>query len=360
MEEIPGDQAYVDKMKVLLSAGELPDIVYASGYNLLDLALEKGAVTDLTPYLDADPEWKGIFHPKSLEFNTRNGKIYSLPYSKQLIGYFYNKELFEKAGIAGPAKTWDEFFRILDKLKAAGITPISMDTADTGWLTSLLLCSMIGTNGENGNKFMNTMQPKDYMTSEFIEAAGKIQMMFQKYTTKDAVGGKYENGANNFFAGKTAIIANGPWMIADFSNTKKVPEGFNKKVDVAIYPENGVFNGPMLGMFVASKDKEHADAAVKVVKHFTSLEGQSLLLSTIGRTPDSPKLEITPEMKEKQPLLTKLIELSKGAKYEYNDYQAQWYPNTLDVLSTDYPALALGKITPEEFAGKLTETAKKN
>ncbi|SKA75359.1 raffinose/stachyose/melibiose transport system substrate-binding protein [Caloramator quimbayensis] len=155
IEEIPGDQAYVDKMKVLLSANELPDIVYAGGYNLLDPALEKNAVVDLTPYLDADPEWKAMFSKEVLEFNSRNGKIYSLPNERQVIGYFYNKELFKKAGINEPPKTWDEFFAVCDKLKAAGITPLSMDTQDSGWLTSLWMNSMVGTNGDNGNKLFS-------------------------------------------------------------------------------------------------------------------------------------------------------------------------------------------------------------
>lgn len=45
---------------------------------------------------------------------------------------------------------------------------------------------------------MNTMNPTDYNTPEMIAAAEKIQKMYQNYTTQDAIGGKYENAANNF------------------------------------------------------------------------------------------------------------------------------------------------------------------
>jgi len=129
------------------------------------------------------------------------------------VGYFYNKELFTKAGIAGPAKTWDEFFSDLEKLKTSGTSAISMDTGDGGWCTGILLSGLIGTNGDAGNKFMNTLQPTNYETPEFIDAAKKIQLCFQKYTTTDAIGGKYDAAANNFLTGKTAMIFNGPWMI---------------------------------------------------------------------------------------------------------------------------------------------------
>lgn len=359
IEEIPGDQAYVDKMKVLLSADELPDLVYAGGYNLLDSALEKDAVVELTPYLDANPEWKAMFSERDLEFNSRDGKIYSVPEENQPIGYFYNKELFAQAGVE-PAKTWDEFFANCDKLKEAGITPLSMDTADSGWLTTLWLGSIVGTSGEAGNKFMNTSNVTDYNTPEFLNAVTKIQEMFTKYTTPDAVGGKYENGANNFLSGQTAMIANGPWMIEDFRDTTKAPEGFADKVGVALYPGQGVYDAPMYGYFIASKDQAHADATAEFLKFLTSEETQLKSLEMIGRIPTSPQLEISDEISEKHPLLVELIDSLKDAKYRYNDYQTLWYPNTLDKISTDYPALALNRMTPEEFIERLTETASKN
>jgi len=360
IEEIPGDQAYVDKMKVLLSADELPDLVYAGGYNLLDAALEKNTVVDLTPYLEADPEWKAMFTDRDLEFNSRDGRVYSVPEERQIIGYFYNKELFAKVGVEEPPKTWDEFFEVCEKLKAAGITPLSMDTADTGWLTSLWMNSIIGTNGEAGNEFMNAIYVDNYNNKEFVDGVEKIQKMFLNYTTSDAVGGKYENGANNFLSGKTAMIANGPWMIEDFKDTTKAPEGFIDKVGVAAYPGQGIFDAPMLGYFVASKDKEHADATVKFLKFLTSKETQLRGLDVLGRIPTSPQIEIGDDIKNKHRLLVELVEAANGAKYKYNNYQSLWYPNVLDKLSTDYPALALDKMTPEEFAKRLTEAALKN
>ena len=86
----------------------------------------------------------------------------------QVIGYFYNKDLFKQAGITEPAKTWDEFFQQCDKLKAAGITPLSMDTADSAWVTQLWMGAMVGTESDAGLEFMNTMNPTDYNTPEML------------------------------------------------------------------------------------------------------------------------------------------------------------------------------------------------
>lgn len=360
IEEIPGDQAYLDKMKILLSADDLPDIVYAGGYNLIDLAIGVVDIVDLTPYFEEDPEWKAAFSENDLQFNARDGKYYGVPEERQPIGYFYNKELFAQAGLEGPAKTWDEFFDQCETLKAAGITPLSMDTADSGWVSGLWLGSMLGTAGEAGNEMMNTYNIKDYNTPEFLHASENLQKMFMEYTTIDAIGGKYENAANNFLSGNTAMMANGPWMIPDFSNLEKTSADFADKVGVALYPDNGIYDAPMYGFFIASKDKEHADAAVEFLKFMTNEEAQLRALKMIGRIPPSPNLDLDDETRVAYPLLAELIDLNKEADYIYPYNQASWYPNVVDKLSTDYPALGMGDITPVEFIERLNQTAQKN
>ena len=144
-EDVPGDANYVDKIKVQLGTGDLPPVVYGGGYNLLDLALAKDVVVDLTPYVEADPEWKALYSDVALTTNSRDGKIYASSSEGSLVGYFYNKDLFAQAGIDAPATTWDEFWQQCDKLKAAGITPLALDTADSAWVTSLWAGAMIAT-----------------------------------------------------------------------------------------------------------------------------------------------------------------------------------------------------------------------
>jgi raffinose/stachyose/melibiose transport system substrate-binding protein len=356
-ESIAGDDNYVNKIKVLLSANQLPDIVYAGGYNLLDMCLAKNAVVDLTPYMKADSAWKDSFDTRTLDFNSRNGKIYAAPDETQVIGYFYNKDLFKKAGIASPAKTWDEFFTDCDKLKASGVAPLSMDTQDSAWITSLLTGAIVGTGSSSGAQFMDKMNPTKYDTPDFAFAVKKTQLMLQKYTTSDAIGGKYENGANNFYSGKTAMLANGSWEISNFSDTTKAPADFAKKVGVAIYPNNGVYNAPMIGYFVCAKDKAHQDAAVQVVKYFTSQEVQSMALDTVGRVPSSPKVQITDSVKQKYPLLSELLEAKNSAKYQFCNLQATMYPSVLQKYQDDLPMLASGKLTAEQFCTDLTNAA---
>lgn len=360
-EDVPGDANYVDKIKVQLGTGDLPPVVYGGGYNLLDLALAKDVVVDLTPYVEADPEWKALYSDVALTTNSRDGKIYASSSEGSLVGYFYNKELFEKAGIAEPAKTWDEFWEQCDKLKAAGITPLALDTADSAWVTSLWAGAMIATSGDEGYEFMKQMNPIDYNNQPTIDAFTNVQKMLQEYTTLDAIGGKYEHAANNFLSGQAAMIANGPWMIGDFSDETKTTADFADKVGVAIFPGNFVYDAPIQGYFVTKQDDPALEeAAVEMVKFFTSAHAQQVALEVQGMVPASSTVEITETAKQNYPLLVEFLDLAEGATVRTDNLQATMYPNLLDVVSQDLPLLASGEMTATEFCQTLSTEAAKN
>ncbi len=360
-EDVPGDANYVDKIKVLLGTGSLPPVVYGGGYNLLDLALQRNNVVDLTDLVNADAEWKALYNDEAIKTNSRNGRIYASSVEGSIIGYFYNKELFQKAGITEPAKTWEEFFIQCDKLKAAGITPLSMDTADSGWVTTLWLGALVATENAAGLDFVNQFQPFNYNTPEMVKAVTTIQRMLQNYTTQDAIGGKYENAANNFLSGKTAIIANGPWMMGDFADTTKTTADFAGKVGTAIYPGNFVYDAPIQGYFVTKQSNPALqEAAIEMVKFFTNAHAQELGLEIQGMVPASSTVSISSNARAKWPLLTGFLDEAKNAQYRSDNIQATMWPNLLDVVSQELPQLASGRVTPAQFCKILTDNAEKN
>ena len=360
VETIPGTDNYVDKMKVLISAGELPDIILPTGINLLDLAYEAGQLVSYTPYFEADPEWAESVSEEGKEFNTRDGQIYAIPMERNTMGYFYNKEIFAQVGIE-PAETWEEFWDNCEAIKAAGYQPLSLDTAEGAWYTGQLLGAIVGTSSETGNEFMNTYQPADYNFPEMIDAVNWIQKSFLEYTTADAVGGNWAPGASHFYQGDTAIFMNGAWTIKDFYDRKVSPEGFEDKVGVAMYPEHGLYDAPTTGVMCGSKDQEHADAAMKVIKLYTSAEVQMRFAMAGGTVPDSPLVEIGEEMSAENPILTELVGLVPDAEWTFGDHASLWYVNVCDEMSANLlPQLAQDKMTAEDFCAAMTKKAQEN
>lgn len=362
-EEIPTTDAYNQKIKLLISSGDLPDIVLNGGNNITELAANSGKVADLTPYFEKDPEWKALFDEKSLEFNTVDGKIYGVPVSKEISYIYYNKDLFTKAGLTAPDTayaTWDEFFAACDTLKASGITPLGMDTADSGWLTNLWYSALIGTSGEAGNTWMNSIYPKDFNTAEVIGATKTLQKMLSEYTTPDAIGGKYDPMATHFFNSEVAMFPNGPWMIPDFKNTEKAPEGFSDKIGIMLLPGYGMEMVPTPGDMVGAKTPEKIEAAVAFLKFETTLENQIKALEMTGLQPVSSTITIPEELKTANPLMAQVLDIQSKAKMTYGQNQAYWYQNTIDIFSTLLPELAYKNITPEDFCKELTNSAKEN
>ena len=71
-------------------------------------------------------DWIGDLNEAGVGLYQVDGKQYGVPFDLGMVGFWYNKELFEKAGISAPPATWGEFLDAVGKLKAAGITPIAL------------------------------------------------------------------------------------------------------------------------------------------------------------------------------------------------------------------------------------------
>ena len=67
------------------------------------------------------------------------GKLYGFPILSSARAFFYNKDLFARAGLAGPPKTWDEFVQTARKLRALGggvigyALPLGPEEAQAEW-----------------------------------------------------------------------------------------------------------------------------------------------------------------------------------------------------------------------------------
>lgn len=364
VEYVPGQHDYVSKLKTEYAAsGTLPPIVTLKrDPTLAKLWIEKDELVDLKPYFEASPDWQAISLKDSVDLNTVNGKLIAAPDTfVTAIGYFYNKELFAKAGIKQTPQTWDEFFAALEQLKAAGIPALALHTDDTGWSPMLLFEALLARTQE-GRDFLNQRFPDNFGYPYMVEAAKDLAKLFQ-YTTPDALGAKYPIAANNFLNGKAAIMPNGPWMIADFRDPSKSSAGFGDKVGVALYPGNVAIDdtGRQLGDWAVTKNHppEVVQAAVEFIKWMNSAEVVRQRVIRLGST--APNLKLPKEdLAQIDPLAAQLIEQVQEKKAPVlPNYQGQW--NTLiqnETLVQNLPQLALGKMTPEQFVEALTKAAK--
>ncbi|WP_080832639.1 ABC transporter substrate-binding protein [Cohnella massiliensis] len=115
---------YTQSLDIALATNEGPDVFF-DGATAFNDNLPKGNLAPFNDYLTL--EFKERFGEGAFVegINVVDGSIYSLPAISTTPRLFYNKDIFEKAGIAAPPKTLDELVQtakqITDKLKGEGI-----------------------------------------------------------------------------------------------------------------------------------------------------------------------------------------------------------------------------------------------
>ena len=121
------NEAFKAKLPTLLQSDDAPSMFYTWGGGVLKAQSETGKIRDITAAMDADGgAWRNSISPAAVDGLSIDGKVYAAPFQSGLVSFFYNKALFEQAGVdATTIKTWADFTAAVQKLKDAGITPIA-------------------------------------------------------------------------------------------------------------------------------------------------------------------------------------------------------------------------------------------
>lgn len=121
------NEAFKAKLPTLLQSNDAPSMFYTWGGGVLKAQSKTGAIRDITAAMDADGgAWRNSISPAAVDGLSIDGKVWAAPVQSGLVSFFYNKALFEQAGVdASAIATWDDFLAAVSKLKEAGITPIA-------------------------------------------------------------------------------------------------------------------------------------------------------------------------------------------------------------------------------------------
>lgn len=328
---------YRQNLKRLNVTDKLPAVItdlrmLPSYYRLL---VEDHRIVDLAPYIEADQEWKQMIEPVVLDScSEEDGSVYLGPVSTAAFscsGIFWNKELFEQAGIEEFPQTWEEFWDCCEKLQARAITPLGLHTEGTGW-SAMLLATAEMADSEEGAAFMNELYPVSYQKDCIYHMADTLQKLY-KYTTKDAMNADFDVAYNNFIAGKSAMLANGYWMI------DQLPEEFREKVRFSPFPGNKLISSPeTFGWAVVdSYSDEVKQGAVEFLK-FRTKKNKKLKEDLFSQDQNTSRL------------LQDYIRAYCGQPQIVPNYQVKWNSVLQEsTLGEALPALAQKKITQADF-----------
>lgn len=280
------------------------------------------------------------------------GTLKTIPYQPNVFAFFYNVDLFEKAGITETPKTWDEFLAVCKKLKDAGITPMTMDDA---YATSVIGYHLGRYVGEEG--VVDIVKNGKWDDPAVAKMAADIEDLAKKGYFSENVGSNvWPNGQNVELAGGTvAMYLNGSWL----PNEVKDTAGPDFKWGCFAYPSvNGGTTGPETNnfgaqVFAINKDSKMAKEAFDLICKITKGEfDQKLAEASIGIPADSTNAEWPELVSCAKPVIEEsTARFTWAVGVESNE-------NMTPVIKENFIKLMAGTMSADEFVKAMQDASK--
>ncbi|HZM79982.1 MAG TPA: extracellular solute-binding protein [Candidatus Limnocylindrales bacterium] len=351
------NEAFKAKLTTVTQAGNPPDIFHSWGGGVLKQQKDAGLVKDITSDTSS---WIGTLLPASVGPYQVDGKQYGLPFDLGLVGFWYNKDLFTKAGIAAPPSTWDDFLNAVGRLKASGVAPLALAGADKWpghYYWAYLAMRVAGLDG-----LKQAAIDKSFDKPEFVQAGRLLKELvglqpFQKgflgvkYDTPDGQAATVGNGT-------AAMELMGQWAPSVQKSSSNSKTGLGDKLGFFTFPSVKDGKGKATDAFGGGNGfaigRNAPPAAIDFVKFLLSVENQQKAAVTDSIVPITKGAETALQ----DPNL-KAVSKALGAATGYQLYLDQAYPPAVGQQVNDSVAeLIAGKASPEQVTSAITKVAK--
>jgi len=331
-----------DALNVAVQSNSLPDLFWVQGNKSTKMAemARNGYLLNLDKYnLDTSRYPQGC-----IDYATVDGSIYcSFPAFTDYVTMYYNKDIFDKYGLAKP-ETWDDFVKVCETLKQNGEIPIALGGKgdwDRYWFLQLtapvFYNDLLGSLSEF--KFDIDYAPMAKGFSVFREFVEK------GYFGSDVAATDGAGAQLAFTNGKTAMIIDGTWNNSIYESTGlnigrfAIPDNNGKR-----YSQSGFSN---FLTYAASSKTKYPDEAVKYIEFLSSKEAQQILHDKVGGIPVIDDIESASEA---------IREMADFDIIGYNVYHvlsavANENSKPQEILVSDIgPKVMLGELTGEQAA----------
>jgi multiple sugar transport system substrate-binding protein len=251
---------YFTKLQTMIAGGIAPDVFELNYENFVSYAA-KGVLRDLEPLAAADADFdEKVFYPRAEGAFNYNGMQLGLPETFSTVVLFYNKDLFDQAGLDYPASdwTWDDAVAAAEQLTDA-------DAGVWGLYSPIQFWEFYKKAAQNNCEFFSEDMTEVTINSpECVEAVETMVGFVEAgVMPSDADMGGISDG-DMFVNGQIAMDVTGIWMFAAF-------EGAEHEWDIQVEPgmqeQATHFFANALSVFAAT---EHSEEAWQWARFFSS------------------------------------------------------------------------------------------
>jgi raffinose/stachyose/melibiose transport system substrate-binding protein len=342
---------------MLQSPDSRPELFYSWAGGVMQAQQRAGFLKDLTGDVGAV---QATMVPAAVDAFKVDGKTVGVPFEMGLVAFYYNKKLFEKAGVkAEDIKTWDDFLGAVKKLKAAGITPIVVGAGEKWPMHFYYSYLVMRIGGEHALADAKAGKDGGFKSATFVEAGKRLRELgalepFQAgfLTTK------HGESSGMFGDGKAAMDLMGQWFLGmqapNSTSGKGVPE---EDIGILTFPivsgGKGKATDTLGGINGWLVTKTAPPEAVDFLKFF-SQEKYAHEAAATGAYIPSVKGQ---ETAITNPLFRRLAEELAHTTYHQNYFDQDLGPAVGRAINDASVAVAAGQMTPEAAAAAIQEAA---
>ena len=282
-----GDKQYTALQNAITAGKGVPDIGQIEYYALPQFALGK-SLTSLGGF-GADGI-KADFTPGPWNSVQSGGQVYGLPMDSGPMALYYNKQVFDKYGIAVP-KTWTEYLDAARKLHQADPKAyITNDTGDAGFVTSMIW--QAGGKPYQVDGTTVSINFADPGTSEFV----KVWQALISEKLLAPISSWSDQWFQGIASGSIASLATGAWMPANFTSSAPGGSGKWRVAELPQWTAGGTASAENGGSSLALMEKGPADKALAYgfLKYATDGDGVQIRVDN-GAFPATTEQLSSPE-----------------------------------------------------------------
>jgi len=337
---------YDSKVNLALQTGTGPDLVYSRRLpgSRTEALIKSGLYLPLSGKIDFSH-----FPESVLKAVTYKGKVYGVPFAVQVVGIFYNKDIYHKYGLSVP-KTWNELVKNAQVLKEHGVTPFFVSGKDAWSLA--MQHAMCGVSVLGPEWIKKLIEGKtDFLDPKWTQLNTLLDDL-KKYYQPYFLANSTQDMDSAFAFGQAAMVFYGIWGY-------QLWKQLNPDIHVGYFMVPPLSKGQrpwaytyMDGAIALTSSSKNVAMALKVLKFVATPQFGTIFSNITYNIPavSGAKLPNVPILKQVVNIYN-----NNASPYVY------WVGSVLttgtpslygSVLSPGMQAMYGGKITPKQFSEK--------
>jgi len=271
-ESIPGEGQYLPKLMMMFVSGKAPDVIQLDASSAA-VFINNDLVLDLTPLMQADRSFRlDNYFPNVADIARRGDRLYAVPLDFTPVVMYYNKRLFDAAGVPYPQPgwTWDDFLakaKALTVMEPGNSAPRQYGLNFTNWMPGWVPWiwlnggDVLSPDGRHAEGYFNG--PRTHAAIQFL-----IDLI-RKHRVAPSLSESAAAGVDLFRAERAAMNVAGHWMLLDY-------RAAGLDIGVVALPSNTGKPETVIcasGLTI-SRATKHGDPAWEYVKYMTSTDVQ--------------------------------------------------------------------------------------